>query len=345
MKYGAGLPFYRYSTIQRYLKVPVSPSGIWKMLNPLIEVAVIIFKEMQRLAAQGEVIHNDDTVNKVLALIRSMKNQNWLEKSKKSRKKVFTTGILSKLGSTQIVLFFTGHKHAGENLEALLSDRDEALESPIQMADASTMNKPGRKETKAGGCLTHFRRGFVKSYRSAKEAVTYVIRKLKVVYRTESEAKKLGLNPEERLKLHQEKSGPIMEELKTWMDDQIVNKKVEENSSLGEAIGYGRNHWTKLTLFLRVAGVPLTNDELEQKFKMVKQHVKNSLFYKTLWGAFVGDMFMSIIHTSVLAGENPFDYLIAIQEHREEVMKAVGDWMPWNYRKTIAATLNIEKTA
>ena len=98
-----------------------------------------------------------------------------------------------------------------------------------------------------------------------------------------------------------------------------------------------RNHWQGLTAFLRVPGAPLTNDELEQAFKNVKNHLKNALFYKTLFGARVGDMMMSVIHTTVLAGENPWEYLVEIQKNREAVKGDPGAWMPWNYRQVIAA--------
>lgn len=344
LKYAAGFPFYRMGAIQKYLKIPISPSELWKMLEPLIEVGMEVFKHLRELAAQGAIVHNDDTVNRVLELTKAAQERAKTgKKGQKSRKKIFTSGILSKTGAMQIMLFFTGHQHAGENLEALLKGRDDRLGSPIQMSDASTMNKPGDQKTQSAGCLTHCRRGFIKSYRSDKKRVTHVIQKLKEVYRVEAQAKREGASPEERLKLHQEKSGPVMNELKQWMDDQIEQKKVEENSALGDAIEYSRNHWQKLTLFLRVAGAPLTNDELEQKFKMVKLHLKNALFYKTCWGALVGDMFMSLIHTCVLAGENPLDYLIALQEYRQAVLQAPGEWMPWNYRETRQALAAGEK--
>ena len=45
---------------------------------------------------------------------------------------------------------------------------------------------------------------------------------------------------------------------------------------------------------------------------------------------------MSLIHTAELCGANPFEYLVSLQLHREEVEKAPGDWMPWNYRETKA---------
>jgi hypothetical protein len=59
------------------------------------------------------------------------------------------------------------------------------------------------------------------------------------------------------------------------------------------------------------------------------------MFYKTLNGAAVGDLFMSLIHTCELNGVSPFDYLTELQRHRAELAQAPADWMPWNYRDTL----------
>jgi transposase len=59
------------------------------------------------------------------------------------------------------------------------------------------------------------------------------------------------------------------------------------------------------------------------------------MFYKTLNGALVGDLFMSLIHTCELNGANPFDYLTKLQRHRTDLAQAPVDWMPWNYRDTL----------
>jgi transposase len=63
---------------------------------------------------------------------------------------------------------------------------------------------------------------------------------------------------------------------------------------------------------------------------------KNALFYKTLNGAAVGDLFMSLIHTCELNGVNPFAYLTELQRHAEELKRSPSEWMPWNYRETLA---------
>src|SRR5262249_40657307 len=94
-------------------------------------------------------------------------------------------------------------------------------------------------------------------------------------------------------------------------------------------------HWTKLTLFLDQAGAPLDNNICEQALKKAILHRKNSLFYKTLNGARVGDLFMSLIHTSELCGANPFDYLVALQRHHQELLEEPGSWMPWNYLEAL----------
>lgn len=63
---------------------------------------------------------------------------------------------------------------------------------------------------------------------------------------------------------------------------------------------------------------------------------KNALFYKTVNGAWVGDLFMSLIHTCELNRANPFHYLTELQRHAETLKQASAEWMPWNYRDTLA---------
>jgi hypothetical protein len=65
-------------------------------------------------------------------------------------------------------------------------------------------------------------------------------------------------------------------------------------------------------------------------------HRKGSMFYKTLNGARVGDMYMTLVHTAELNGVSPFDYLVALQRHHEDVARSPGDWMPWNYQERLA---------
>jgi transposase len=168
------------------------------------------------------------------------------------------------------------------------------------------------------------------------EECRHVLETLGSVYHYDALAREQGLSLEERLLFHQEHSGPLMKDLHEWMEAQLAEHKTEPNSGLGKAISYLLNHWPKLTLFLRQAGAPIDNNIVERALKKAILNRKNALFYKTLNGAGVGDLFMSLIHTCELNGANPFHYLTELQRHAEELAAYPAEWMPWNYRETLA---------
>ena len=108
----------------------------------------------------------------------------------------------------------------------------------------------------------------------------------------------------------------------------------KRSRALGEAITYMLKHWEKFTLFLRQAGAPLDNNICERALKKAILHRKNSLFYKTLNGAHVGDLYMSLIYTCELCKVNAFDYLTELLRHADQLAANPERWMPWNYRQT-----------
>jgi hypothetical protein len=293
------------------------------------------FEEFKRQAAQGKVLHNDDTPMKVLAL-RKGESRDSDPGHSPERTGIYTSGIVSIADERKIMLFFTGHKHAGENLSDVLAQRASEVGPPIQMCDALSRNLPKEFEVLLGNCTAHGRRQFVDVFSNFPEECRYVLKTLGDVYKNDSVAQEQGMSEEERLAFHQAQSGPLLEALEKWLQNQIAERKTEPNSGLGKAISYWKNHWKALTLFLRIPGAPLDNNVVERGLKKAILHRKNSMFFKTAQGAHVGDLFMSLIHTCELAGENPFDYLTELQKHAAQVSQSPKDWMPWNYRETMA---------
>jgi hypothetical protein len=163
-----------------------------------------------------------------------------------------------------------------------------------------------------------------------------VLEALGEVYHHNQLARERGLSCMERLRFHQEHSKPVMDDLHQWLETQLKENQVEPNSGLGKAISYMLRHWQALTLFLREPGAPLDNNLVERALKRAILHRKNSLFYKTLNGAEVGDLYMSLIHTCELNGVNPFDYLTELQRHTQELGAKPAEWMPWSYRDSLA---------
>jgi transposase len=330
LKYGNGVPFYRLEQLQKSLGIPIPSSTQWDLAEKAADRIHPAYRELLRQGAQGNIVHNDDTTMKVLAL---MGND---PEDQDTRKGVFTSGIVSLSEGHKIALFFTGRNHAGENLQNVLEKRSPDLDLPIQMCDALSRNVPKDFRTILANCLAHGRRQFVDVIPSFPDQAGHVIDVLAQVYKNDQTAKEQHLSPQDRLLFHQRYSGPLMEELKQWFTAQFEEKQVEPNSGMGKAIRYMLNHWEPLTLFLRKEGAPLDNNVCEQALKKAILHRKNALFYKTEHGAYIGDMFMSLIHTCTLMNINPFDYLIALQRHSSEVFKHPKNWMPWNYHFQLA---------
>ena len=111
----------------------------------------------------------------------------------------------------------------------------------------------------------------------------------------------------------------MMDQLHRWLETQFAERRTEPNSGLGKAITYLLRHWRPLTLFLRIAGAPVDNNIVERALKRAVLHRKNALFYRTLNGAEVGDLYMSLIHTCQLCDVNSLDYLIELQRHAQDL--------------------------
>jgi transposase len=335
LRYGSGFPWNRLEGLQGSLGIPLPAATQCEIVTEKAVELQPAFDELIRQAAQGEVLHNDDTSMRVLALNRAQADA---ADTTPERTGVFTSGIVSTAAGREIALFFTGRQHAGENLANVLKRRAAELSAPIQMCDALSRNLPKlprELEIIVGHCLAHSRRRFVEVTPNFPEECRFVLESFRTVYANDAVAREQNMTAAQRLAFHQTHSAPVMEQLRTWLRAQFDEKRVEPNSGLGVAITYLLKHWDRLTLFLRQPAAPLDNNIAERGLKKAILHRKNSLFYKTRNGAHVGDLFMSLIHTCELCAANPFDYLTELQRHVVELKSKPFEWMPWNYRATL----------
>jgi transposase len=110
----------------------------------------------------------------------------------------------------------------------VLKRRAAELPAPIQMCDGLSRNLPklrGGVEILLANCLAHGRRQFVEVAANFPGECRYVLEMLGQVYGNDAEAREQRLTPEQRLRFHQERSRPIMEQLRWWMEAQFAQKK------------------------------------------------------------------------------------------------------------------------
>ena len=338
LKYGSGLPFNRLDRLQGNSGIPLAASTQWDIVHAAAGLITPAYEELIRQAAQGEVVYNDDTTVRILELMghRLQKNPPPDGEHDPKRTGLFTSGVVATRAGVRLALFFSGRRHAGENLADVLQHRCAELELPVQMCDGLSRNQPGEFETILANCLAHGRRHFVELHDRFPGECRHVIEAFKVIYHNDKTAREEKMSAEERLAWHQAQSRPVMDDLHTWLQRQFDDRLVEPNSALGEAITYLLKRWDSLTLFLRKAGAPLDNNVCERALKKSILHRKNSMFYKTRNGARTGDMYMSLIYTCELCGANAFDYLNQLQLHTEAIKESPDRWMPWNYRENIS---------
>jgi hypothetical protein len=344
LKYGSGMPFNRVENLEERLGVPLPAATQWEMAAEAAELLKPAQEEFLREAAQGELFHNDDTSVRILKLERPADDE---------RTGVFTSAVLSVVREEagpegapegpverRMALYFSGREHAGENLAKVLKQRAAEQSPAILMSDALSRNAPKLSagvELLLANCLAHGRRQFVEVVGNFPAECRYVLETLGEVYANDAVTKEEKMTPAARLEHHRQHSQPLMDGLETWMREQFSQRKVEPNSGLGKAITYMQRHWKALTLFRRQAGAPLDNNVCERALKLAVLHRKNALFYRTLNGAQVGDLFMSLIHTCQLNGVNSFEYLVALLRHAPEVAANPRDWMPWRYREQLGS--------
>ena len=340
-RYYLGLPFYRLEGYQAMVGVPVPDATQWDQIERVADCGYVVFAHLESLAAQGELIYQDDTPVRILSLIEE--NQQAQAQAaamgmarSPERTGMYTTGLVVKVGERTIYLYYSGRSHAGENLKALLAQRTVASGKPLVMSDALTSNEADETTLIRCHCLAHGRRKFSELADVFPQECAVVIESLKQVFDHDEEARVKQMSPEERLVYHQAYSGPIMEGLQRWLAQQFDERLVEPNSSLGKAMAYLRGHWDTLTQFLSVPGAPLDNNTVERALKLFIRQRKNSLFYATEYSAYIASVLTSLIATCLAAGVNTLEYLVALQEHRAEVFADPAAWLPWTYHASLA---------
>ena len=332
MRYGSGMPAYRLARFQKSVGVPLPASVQWEQCQLTAKSMEPVLNHLQYLAAQSVLFHNDDTPMRV----EEARKQIEAEVDGK-RTGIFTTGIVCESHNPAriITLFFTGRQHAGENLAQVMDQRESGLEKPLHMCDGLNRNHPKNHDTELANCLAHSRRKFVEIRAAFPEESRRVVETFGVVYRVDNECKRERVDANERLKRHQRWSQPALEQLRADFTKAIENREIEPNSGLGKAIDYMETRWESLTTFLRIPGAPIDNNITERLLKSSILHRKNSLHYKTLNGAKVGDCYMSIIETCRANNENPMDYMLAVIKNAKAVEADPDHWIPWNYKDAL----------
>jgi transposase len=334
-KYFMSVPLYRQDRLQKYLGIPLPASTQWDVMvahKPMLEA---LYKALALDAANGVALCYDDTSVKIMSEIKAAK---LAEKGEKSQHTCFTTGIVSLHEDHRSYVYITDNRTAGKCVAEIMALRDTDLDPPIMMCDALSANIPQGISDDLYTlcfCLVHARRQFYELPNGYDDVADKVIGLIGTIYDHEAHTK--GFNSDKRLTYHQEKSTPVMAELKAYLEEQ--QSEFEPNSVAGKAVEYILKRWTELSQFLRHAHAPLDTNIVERALKLVIQVRKSSMFYKTLSSAAFASYVQSALYSAAQNEINPCEYMCALIDNEKSVIQNPSDWLPWCYQETLKLSL------
>jgi hypothetical protein len=196
-RYYLGVPLYRLEGYQAMVGVPVSDATQWDQIERVADCAYPVFEQLTALAAQGDVISQDDTHVRILSLMAA-NHQAQVEPSAAARTGMYTTALVAQQGTQTIYLYVAGRAHAGENLDALLAQREADRGKPLVMSDALASNAADETALIRCHCLAHGRRKFRALEEVFPEECAVVIEALRQVFDHEEEVRRQPMSAADR---------------------------------------------------------------------------------------------------------------------------------------------------
>ena len=336
-KFFSGLPYYHQGNLADIFGHAISASTIFDQCEQVANAVMPVFYEFKKQAATAYQFLLDDTHNRILEQAPELRDKP-NGKGQVLRTGVYSSGLIAQLNDGhEIVLFETSLGHAGEHLDSILKFRPPGLPPPLTMSDALSSNLVTVLAIKAAHCNAHARRQFYDIESLYPDEVDWVLEMYAKIWEADAQAKEKNLNPEQRLAYHQQHSLPVMQSIRDWGEAKLAADDFEEHSALGRAIKYFLRHYDQLILFCIEPGALIDNNRMEEKLKIVIRGRKTAHFYKTVNGAGVANVLISLIATAYGAGENVYDFLMVLQKYKQHLKSNPVAWLPWNYKKTIEA--------
>jgi hypothetical protein len=165
------------------------------------------------------------------------------------------------------------------------------------------------RNVKLVGCWMHCRRKFYEITRTTRsEGLAHrAVQIIRELYKIEENIKKQNLTPHQILAVRQEKSQPILNTFKRFLDDGL--HKILPKSPIGQAFSYAHNQWSKLTRYVEDGRLEIDNGLSERTIKQYVIGRKNWLFCDSVAGARAAEILFSLIETCVIHGIEPYSYL------------------------------------
>jgi len=323
-KYADGMPLYRLENIIKRYGGDLSRATLANWVIALAKQAQPLINLLREHQHSGSLIMADET------RIQVLKEPN---RPATSDKWMWVT--LGGPPSQQSVLFDYDPSR-GQDIPVRLLDG--FTHGYLQTDGYAGYNEVCRKNSLTHlGCMDHARRKFIEAQKAQpknkKNKVTkadMALSFIKKLYRIEREIK--HLSEDEILTARQEKSVPILNKLRKWLETN--QPRTAKDSLTGKAMTYLHNQWGKLTVYCTNGQLRISNILAENAIRPFAVGRRAWLFADTPAGADASAVHYGLIESAKLHGLEPYHYLNAIFKALPyaETVADIEALLPWNFK-------------
>ncbi|MDR2436884.1 MAG: IS66 family transposase [Endomicrobium sp.] len=286
-KYFLSMPLYRmchYLEMQG-LRISRQTVSRWLILVSVLfsRLCLLLYKEI----VKAKYISGDETTVKV-------------NEEKRSRSYAW---VLMKHGPRPLVFFQYAKSRSKEVAIKLLAGFTGYFQADAYAGYIEACSGPSIQRM---GCMAHFRRKFDEALKINKSTIAKeILAQISLLYAVEAEIK--VLSNEERYKLRQERSIPILNKIYELMKN--YDGKILPKSLIGQAIQYGLKNWELLIVYTQSGELNIDNNPIENAIRKFATGRKNWLFFDSIKGAVSGMIFYTLIVSAILNNLNPEKYI------------------------------------
>jgi len=317
-KFSDYLPLYRLEDIfqRQGFEISRATQSVW--CGDIADLAEQLYELMAERVRASHVVATDDTIMPMLSKGKTANARMWV--------------YVGDDGYPYNVFDFTLNR-GRDGPKYFLKDYRQVL-----LADAYGGYNgvvAGNEITRAG-CWAHMKRKVIDAEKAAPEIAREAVERVRALYAVERQCKDASV--EERLKLRQQQSAPMLaqlrEQLLSWKE-QLLPKH-----PMAEAVNYALGQWTELNVFCSDGAVSIDNNVSEREMKRVVLNRKNSLFVGNPRGGRTAAILASLTSTCRRHDIDPQLYLTQLLTNLSQVRKSeLPNWLPDQWKRLQAVRL------